>query len=56
MGVVRVLPDFRHTAPSFEADEPVPFVWRDLDELSRRVDVYGWETSLWKKIKGYLGF
>ncbi len=21
-----------------------------------QLDVYGWETSLWKKIKGYLGF
>ena len=20
------------------------------------LEVYGWETSLWKKIKGYLGF
>ena len=21
-----------------------------------QLDVYGWESSLWKKIKGYLGF
>jgi len=23
---------------------------------AEQLDVYGWEPSLWKKIKGYLGF
>ncbi|MFQ5608739.1 MAG: hypothetical protein ACE5F8_00540 [Woeseiaceae bacterium] len=23
---------------------------------AEQLDVYGWETSLWKKIRGYLGF
>lgn len=30
---------------------PVPAI--DVDDL---VEVYGWETSWWKKIKGYFGF
>ncbi len=35
-----------------EADTTMPVAILDPDEL----DVYGWETSWWKKIKGYLGF
>ena len=34
------------------ADTTMPVATLDLDQL----DVYGWETSFWKKIKGYLGF
>jgi len=34
------------------ADTTMPVAILDPDQL----DVYGWETSLWKKIKGYLGF
>jgi len=34
------------------ADTTMPVAALDPDQL----DVYGWETSLWKKIKGYLGF
>jgi hypothetical protein len=30
---------------------PVPTI--DVDDL---VEVYGWETSWWKKIKSYFGF
>ncbi len=33
-------------------DTTMPVAVLDPDQL----DVYGWETSLWKKIKGYLGF
>ncbi len=33
-------------------DTTMPVVALDPDQL----DVYGWELSLWKKIKGYLGF
>lgn len=34
------------------ADTTMPVAALDPDQL----DVYGWETSLWKKIKAYLGF
>jgi hypothetical protein len=33
------------------ADTTMPVAVLDADQL----DVYGWETSLWKKIKAYLG-
>ena len=33
------------------ADTTMPVAVLDPDQL----DVYGWEPSLWKKIKGYLG-
>ncbi len=33
-------------------DTTIPVVSFDADQL----EVYGWESSLWKKIKGYLGF
>lgn len=35
-----------------KADTTMPVATLDPDQL----DVYGWETSLWKKIKGYIGF
>ncbi len=35
-----------------EADTTMPVVQLGSEQL----DVYGWEFSLWKKIKGYLGF
>ena len=34
------------------ADTTVPTVVLGGEQL----EVYGWESSLWKKIKGYLGF
>jgi len=34
------------------ADTTMPVTALDPSQL----DVYGWETSFWKKIKGYLGF
>ncbi len=34
-----------------QADTTMPVAALDPDQL----DVYGWEPSLWKKIKGYLG-
>ena len=34
------------------ADTTMPVVALDPEQL----EVYGWESSLWKKIKGYLGF
>ena len=33
-------------------DTTIPVVSLDPEQL----EVYGWESSLWKKIKGYLGF
>ncbi len=33
-------------------DTTMPVATLDPDQL----DVYGWEPSLWRKIKGYLGF
>ena len=33
------------------ADTTMPVAVLDPDQL----DVYGWESSLWQKIKGYLG-
>jgi hypothetical protein len=35
-----------------KADTTMPVAILEPDQL----DVYGWETSWWKKIKGYLGF
>ena len=33
-------------------DTTMPVATLDPDQL----EVYGWETSFWKKIRGYLGF
>jgi hypothetical protein len=33
-------------------DTTMPVVTLDAEQL----EVYGWESSFWKKIKGYLGF
>ena len=35
-----------------KADTTMPVARLDPEQL----EVYGWESSLWKKIKGYLGF
>ncbi len=37
---------------AIRADTTMPVAHLDPDQL----DVYGWEPSLWKKIKGYIGF
>lgn len=37
---------------SIRPDTTMPVATLDPDQL----DVYGWESSIWKKIKGYLGF
>ena len=37
---------------AIKADTTMPVATLDAEHL----DVYGWEPSLWKKIKGYLGF
>jgi len=33
-------------------DTTMPVATLDADQL----DVYGWESSWWKKLKGYIGF
>lgn len=40
------------------ANEPVPAptVLPDVSLDPEQLEVYGWETSLWRKIRGYLGF
>jgi hypothetical protein len=35
-----------------QADTTMPVATLDPEYL----DIYGWESSLWKKIKGYFGF
>jgi len=37
---------------SIKPDTTMPVATLGPDQL----EVYGWESSLWKKIKGYLGF
>ncbi len=37
---------------AIRADTTMPVAVLDPEQL----DVYGWETSFWKQIKGYLGF
>jgi len=36
-----------------QPDTTMPVPALDVDDL---IEVYGWETSWWKKIKGYFGF
>lgn len=39
------------------ANEPPPDTTiPDTDLGADALEVYGWESSLWRKIKGYLGF
>jgi len=39
------------------ANDPQPDTTMPVAKLdTEHLDVYGWEFSLWKKIKGYLGF
>jgi len=50
-GKLDLLPEDAAEAIS-RADTTMPVAVLDPDQL----DVYGWETSLWKKIRGYFGF
>ena len=39
------------------ANEPQPDTeLPDVAFDTQQIEVYGWETSLWRKLKGYLGF
>jgi hypothetical protein len=35
---------------------PAPTALPDVSLDPEQLEVYGWETSLWRKIRGYLGF
>ena len=38
-------------------DEPTPDTTMPVATLGpEQLEVYGWESSLWKKLRGYLGF
>ena len=50
-GKLELRPDDVAANEVIRADTTMPVAVLDPDQL----DVYGWETSLWKKIKAYLG-
>ena len=51
-GKLELRPEDVAANEAIQADTTMPVAILDPDQL----DVYGWETSWWKKIKGYLGF
>jgi hypothetical protein len=51
-GKLELRPEDLAANDTISADTTMPVATLDLDQL----DVYGWETSFWKKVKGYLGF
>ena len=51
-GALELRPDDVAANDPIRADTTMPFMALDPEQL----EVYGWESSLWKKIKGYLGF
>jgi hypothetical protein len=51
-GELELRPEDVATNEAMTADTTMPVATLDPDVL----EVYGWESSLWKKIKGYLGF
>lgn len=50
-GKLELRPEDVAANEAIRADTTMPVAILNPDQL----DVYGWETSLWKKIKGYLG-
>lgn len=50
-GKLDMRPEDAAANDAVQPDTTMPVVALDPEEL----DVYGWEPSLWKKIKGYLG-
>ena len=52
MGRLELRPEDVAANEPIKPDTTMPVATLDPDEL----EVYGWESSLWKKIKGYLGF
>ena len=51
-GQLELRPEDVAANDAIRADTTMPVAALDPNQL----DVYGWETSLWKKIKAYLGF
>jgi len=51
-GGLELRPDDVAANDAVKPDTTMPVAKLDAEHL----DVYGWESSLWKKIKGYLGF
>jgi hypothetical protein len=51
-GRLEMRPEDAAANDTMSADTTMPVVALDPDQL----DVYGWEHSVWKKIKGYAGF
>ena len=51
-GKLELRPDDAAANEPDTLDTSIPVVSLDPEQL----EVYGWESSLWKKIKGYLGF
>ena len=51
-GKLELRPDDVAANEVIRADTTMPVAVLDPGQL----DVYGWETSLWKKLKAYLGF
>ncbi len=52
MGRLELRPEDVAANDAIKPDTTMPVATLGPDEL----EVYGWESSLWKKIKGYLGF
>lgn len=51
-GRLELRPDDVAANEPVQPDTTIPEATLDPDQL----EVYGWESSLWKKIKGYVGF
>lgn len=51
-GGLELRPEDTSKKEEIRPDTTMPVATLDPDQL----DVYGWELSLWKRIKGYLGF
>lgn len=51
-GKLEMRPEDAAANEAIKADTTMPVAKLDPDVL----EVYGWESSLWKKIKSYLGF
>ena len=52
MGKLEMRPEDVAANEAIKADTTMPVASLNPDVL----EVYGWESSLWRKIKGYLGF
>ncbi len=51
MGRLELRPEDVAANDAIEPDTTMPVATLDPEQL----DVYGWEPSLWKKLRGYLG-